>query len=1034
MKDTGFACREDRRHEEVRHRSISISNNIRNGISDTISNKPLYGLDYLEVGENQTVLKVYFIGKPPDEISKESLVIEGGTRIRDIQVDDHPIIKESGSESYLEINVNHPGDFSTYVLKIVELDEKGRPTDLPKKDFDPLYASLEFSFKAGCPSSLDCKPKEVVSPPRLIEPDISYLAKDYASFRQLILDRMALILPEWKERHPPDLGMALVEILAYAGDHLSYYQDAVATEAYLDTARQRISVRRHVRLVDYRMHEGCNARTWVFVETDQDIASGSEDIYLRHVNFLTKLPPEHNLHVGMIDEDDLNSVPSGSYEVFLPLEDDDYSLREGDIDLEGMVLRLREDLEAANDENLTPHDKISAFLLRSLSETTKKLLNHFRLSGAKREELCASLCADLNRIMQGSLFDSDLFSNLDFRQETKKLADKALSGADLVHFNRLLLEDVLEEISRKGTLRLFKAHNSINFYTWGSEECCLPIGATRATLKDEWLEGSEEEDVEVEAGEVEVEEVVVEAGEEARGSIRQQAKKPPEPQVISPRVRRLRLRKGDYLLLEEVKGPRTGVEGDADPSKRHVVQLTKVTPSLDPVFNQPLVGIEWAKEDALPFSICISAIERPTGVPPRCHLLEGISVARGNLILADHGRSHKETLGIVEEKAKVRKCLAKYLPEDTTVEPDIFRPQVSRLPLTFSQPIQRDSPAAKMLMQNPREALPCLKLYAETGGAGGSDEAVEWLAVADLLESRRLDRHFMVEMDNEGRAHLRFGDGELGRKPEVGTEFKTVYRIGNGPAGNIGRDMISHIVFRGISLNGIALRPRNPLPAVGGTSAEEMENVKLFAPHAFRKDLQRAVTANDYARLAQRHPGVQRAAASLRWTGNWHEVMVAIDPLGAVEAGDELLLDIERYLFKYKSMGHDLVVKKASYVPLDIEMTICVLPDYLRGQVEAELKEVFCNRILRDGGLGFFHPDRLSFGEGIYLSRIVAAAQAVPGVESVIIDRFQRLFEPPNQEIERGILPLSPMEIARLDNDPSFPENGKLVLNVLGGR
>ena len=73
-------------------------------------------------------------------------------------------------------------------------------------------------------------------------------------------------MPDWRERHVPDLGIALVELLAYVGDHLSYYQDAVATEAYLDTARQRISVRRHARLVDYPMHEGCNARAWVFVD------------------------------------------------------------------------------------------------------------------------------------------------------------------------------------------------------------------------------------------------------------------------------------------------------------------------------------------------------------------------------------------------------------------------------------------------------------------------------------------------------------------------------------------------------------------------------------------------------------------------------------------------------------------------------------------------------------------------------------------------------------------------------------------------
>src|ERR1700683_3549137 len=58
----------------------------------------------------------------------------------------------------------------------------------------------------------------------------------------------------------------MVETLAYAADHLSYQQDAVSAEAYIGTARSRISLRRHGRLVDYDISEGCNARTWVYVE------------------------------------------------------------------------------------------------------------------------------------------------------------------------------------------------------------------------------------------------------------------------------------------------------------------------------------------------------------------------------------------------------------------------------------------------------------------------------------------------------------------------------------------------------------------------------------------------------------------------------------------------------------------------------------------------------------------------------------------------------------------------------------------------
>ena len=85
-----------------------------------------------------------------------------------------------------------------------------------------------------------------------------------------MLDRLSLLAPGWSERSAADLGVALVELLAYAADNLSYRQDAIANEAYLATARQRVSVRRHARLVDYALHEGCNARAWVHLKVAAD--------------------------------------------------------------------------------------------------------------------------------------------------------------------------------------------------------------------------------------------------------------------------------------------------------------------------------------------------------------------------------------------------------------------------------------------------------------------------------------------------------------------------------------------------------------------------------------------------------------------------------------------------------------------------------------------------------------------------------------------------------------------------------------------
>ena len=265
MIDPDLGCQAELRRDAVRGRSLD-------------GPKPTYyGLDYVEVSDDQLTLTVVFLGKAPASIRKENISIAGGRRIRDIKATSVHVARQSDPtlDDSMAVSVNKTGDFSDYILSVVKLDDHNRPIGEPMDGFDPRYAEVSFTFKAGCPSDLDCKSPPACPLPQRTQPDINYLAKDYQSFRQLILDRLALTMPDWGETHAPDLGVALVELLAYVGDHLSYHQDAVATEAYFGTARQRISVRRHARLVDYQMHEGCNARAWVTVQTDQDVSLGA---------------------------------------------------------------------------------------------------------------------------------------------------------------------------------------------------------------------------------------------------------------------------------------------------------------------------------------------------------------------------------------------------------------------------------------------------------------------------------------------------------------------------------------------------------------------------------------------------------------------------------------------------------------------------------------------------------------------------------------------------------------------------------------
>jgi hypothetical protein len=872
----------------------------------------LVGMDFVEVSSDQLVLTVYFLGRAPANLKSQNVRIEGGQRIRNIKVLDVDVhrAKDPELDDNMEVTVDKPGDFSTYTLRLVELDRdpQGGPTYKRLTGTDPRYAELDFSFKAGCPSPLDCAAEPPCPPVIYEEPEINYLAKDYASFRQVLLDRLAITLPGWQEQHVPDIGLAVVELMAYVGDYLSYYQDAVATEAYLDTARQRISVRRHVRLVDYHMHEGCNARTWVMINSDGGDLTDSS-LLLKDVYFITGHNDALVLSDTMLTDADVQTLSPSTYEVFEPL------------------------------------------------------------------------VADAKQMEQ--------------------------------------------------PLLLYQSHNEIWFYTWGDTQCCLPRGATSATLQDYPHDYNAEQEYQQQELQEDEDQEDAAADQKPSYSTNQQSGPSQTERILN------KLQPGDFLLFEEVKGAKTGVPEDANPKRRQVVRLTSVVQDVDELYGNNIVEIEWAQEDALQFPFCISGIGPAS---EGCQLIENISVARGNVLLVDHGQTIPgEDLGSVPVVSTTAYCEGEGRPSDVQLLPGPFFPVLKKLPLTFSQPLPASTaPASQLLVQQVRQAVPWITLTSIppeiTPGDDSSQNLRTWQPVYDLLESEALDTNFVVEIDNDGYAHLRFGNDELGRAPDPNEAFTANYRVGNGPAGNVGPESISRIVFRNTKLGGLTLTPRNPFAAVGGTAQEPLSEVKLFAPKAFMTDLQRAITADDYAQLAAGHPGVQRAAASLRWTGSDYDVLVAIDLLGTDNADQALLDDVALYLEPYRRIGYDLRVVQAEYAPLDLSMQICVLPNYLRGHVEAALLDVFSNRLLPNGTLGFFNPDNLTFGQSIAVSTLVATAQAVQGVQSVVVNRLERFSEGPNDELKKGILYIGPMEVAQLDNDPTFPEHGTLTFEMRGGR
>jgi hypothetical protein len=592
-----------------------------------------------------------------------------------------------------------------------------------------------------------------------------------------------------------------------------------------------------------------------------------------------------------------------------------------------------------------------------------------------------------------------------------------------------------------------RAHNRIPIYSWGDELCCLPMGATSCTLVDgRWMPAREDDKAQGRH-----------RGEPQGGKKGQPA---PKQEVAGEYERSLTLQPGDYVLFQEVISPVSGLSADANPAHRHVVRLTRVQPRVDELYRMPLMEIEWAPEDALPFELCVSA----TGRPPECAPVRDAVVVNANLVLVDHGRTQSlEPLGVVPLKEREPECDG--CAGNGTNTPGRFRPYLRRPGLTFADPLparRREGglpPAAALRLRDGRAAIPQVKLQGVRPRPDGSgplfdllhlpenyagptgnpaDLVEEWLAQPDLLASAPFDRHFTVEMDDGRRAWVRFGDDSAGRQPPAGTGFYARYRTGSGEQGNVGADSLTVLALDGLSLDGVAIEVTNPLPAWGGAEPEPLDQVRLLAPHAFRAERVRAVTADDYAELVMRGFAgkLQRAAARLTWTGSLYEVCVVVDPLGnvALTLDDPFLDEIRERLMDHRRMGHDLVVRPARYVPVRLGLRVCVLPGYLRGHVKTTLLDRFSDRRLRDGSLGFFHPDRQTFGEGVALSKVIAAAASTPGVESVTVTRLERYASPSSEALRTGLLPMDLFEIARLDNDPNQPDNGRFELTLEGGR
>ncbi len=807
-------------------------------LQQLVEQNSITGIDFVYVFENQIQLDVYFFQHDNGPQANDIIgVID--PEVIDIYAPDGadtlPEIKVTSvnwtmvdDRTVLRLTTATHGDFTRYRLR------------LPVAAIDHYFNDVVFSFKANCECDLDCKTPE---PYCLLENGVDfpvdYQARDFNSFRRALLEFASQRYPNWQDRLEADVGIMLAEVMSGLGDEMAYYQDRIAREAYLETASQRLSLRRHARLVDYNVHDGLGGSGWLNVT----VSTGVSD-----------------------------SLAAGTQ------------------------------VQAQSDRG----DSIIYEIGRGLTDTLK-----------------------------GVTFTVN---------------------ADI---------------------------NGITPHIWDEDDLCIPRGAT---------------------------EMYVEGHLGANFVF--------DDPVEDP--------SGKWVVL--------AADGASDSPcpKRWIVRVTSATDMRDEVFARDITRLRWQEEDALPFEMELEQLK-----------------VQGNILPITAGET-LEHLFVVGEAVD---DLSLPVAEQTHLTRAVERCGGQSDGVRYLQTLpDLDGKQLVWLGKNTDEAVPEVHLQEVSfDGLNWQDSGNTWQwqrALLGVYSSQPSDFHFTLEdgswrrvvgywrngeevvhhdyAANEGTT-LTFGDGEFGRVPAEGTQFQMTYRLGNGTNAEVAPDAISELVDAVAFVDAI----NNPFAIDNAEEPESDEDVRRFAPQAFRTLTYRAVRADDYAEAAERLPWVQRAGAKLRWTGSWLSLFATPDPLGTTVLNDAYEEEMYQQLDRFRQAGREVYVAEPQYADVDLKITVCVQPHTYRGAVKEKLLALLIGS--EKLGAGYFSADHFTFGTPLRRTQLEAVVQSTPGVRAVLSMQFRRRGQFEWRDFTELAYEVSMDEVIRIENDPLHPARGTLKLIMEGG-
>ncbi|HEX7756965.1 MAG TPA: putative baseplate assembly protein [Niabella sp.] len=820
---------------------------------------------------------------------------------------------------------------------------------------------------------------------------IAYRVGTHSSFKESLLARLSLIdhpmLNRLTSRTDDDFTIAWLDAFSMVGDVLTFYQERIANESYLQTATERFSVLQLARLIGYELRPGVAASTCIaFTLENANGVLGPVLPANKLSNQLVPLPPV-SIEKGV----KIQSIPGPgekvqTYETIEPVE--------GRPEWNDMHPRMSQPQNPLNEELLLLQQtnnnlkKGDALLIRKQdgSNDLKTILNYTTDEDLKTTRVDIGLAPVLpvynKPALEYAVFSQFYSSALLLGSTVNSLINKSWKEADLsalVKANKWTVTAAVQSINTiSQTLQppaeaeVYAMRKNTQVFGYNASKKVTYDSGGKPNDPENWTERDHSETAGVLYLDNKYEEVltgsyIVIQNPVATPSLKYY--KVDSAHIMALTRYGISTKTTQLKLIPEDQWWGTGTTLAAIRNATVYIQSEKLElaplPVEDIVTGDALTLDRYypgLKEGQL-VVLSGECSDLPGVANSELLTLKSINVIQG---FTDLGFQQSLAYNYIRKSVTINANVAKATHGETTEE--VLGS--GNAGLTFQKFTLKQPPLT----------------FVSAASSSGIQSTLEirvnnllWKEVDYFLDHGPDERIYITRRDNEGNTTVIFGDGITGaRVPSGSQNIKATYRKGIGTAGLVAANQLSQLVTKPLGVKSAV----NPVAPAGAEDPEDLAAARNNAGLTIRA-LDRIVSLQDYEDFARAFAGIDKALATWTWLNGKRQVFITVAGSNgqAVKKADDLYTKLVTAI---KNAGNSRVaIWLETYSPRFFRITAGIIPEpeYVPADVlaavEANLRTAFS-----------FEKRR--FAQPVTYSEVITCIQQTAGVAAVDIDALYR--------------------------------------------